>query len=71
MWAANNLNEEECRSVMTYPQCQYDRVICSPPDDDKILCWSWDHTCQPNVSKHQWRGTKVKRAVCRSVTLAN
>ncbi|GFU22991.1 hypothetical protein TNCV_3946641 [Trichonephila clavipes] len=32
--AANDLNGEECRPVVikTYPQCQYDRAIYSPPD---------------------------------------
>ncbi|GFU88750.1 hypothetical protein TNCV_4444271 [Trichonephila clavipes] len=34
MWAANDLNEEECRSVVikTNPQCRCTRAICSLPD---------------------------------------
>ncbi|GFW36948.1 hypothetical protein TNCV_5018471 [Trichonephila clavipes] len=34
MWVANNLNEEECRLVVTktYPQCQCDWLAYSPLD---------------------------------------
>ncbi|GFW16388.1 hypothetical protein TNCV_442631 [Trichonephila clavipes] len=34
MWAVNDLNEEEFWPVViqTYPQCQYDLAVYSPPD---------------------------------------
>ncbi|GFV24915.1 hypothetical protein TNCV_883811 [Trichonephila clavipes] len=44
MWTANDLNEVECRPVVTktYPQCQGDKSIYSPLMFNKIQFRSWD-----------------------------
>ncbi|GFX11637.1 hypothetical protein TNCV_5142121 [Trichonephila clavipes] len=36
-WVTNNFKEEECRPVMikTRSQCQCDKAIYSPPDDEQ------------------------------------
>ncbi|GFX17435.1 hypothetical protein TNCV_1494491 [Trichonephila clavipes] len=73
MWATEDLNEEECQPVVTKTrlQCQFDKVNYSTLDSKQIQRQSQDQTCRLIVSKHEWSETKVRRAVCRSVTLAN
>ncbi|GFY08666.1 hypothetical protein TNCV_810991 [Trichonephila clavipes] len=64
-WVANDLNEKECHPVVTkkHPQCQCYEVIYGSPDGEQMRRWSWNQRSRPIVSKHQWSGTKLKRAV--------
>ncbi|GFU14254.1 hypothetical protein TNCV_3579251 [Trichonephila clavipes] len=64
LWIAIYLKEKECRFVVikTYPQYQSDREIYSYPDGMLGTATEGFQTCQPIVSKHQWIGTKARRA---------